>query len=294
LRIERILSKGHDGKTVDVFGYPRNDNGTMTDSTMRGASTAQEDLKRFFITLEKPPVALPQLVSLSDEFTVHHLRTVCRAKSGEGVVAVDGVREVAYRASIQAISKQSVELQLEAIVSASSAALPPVTLAVALLKEQRWDLVLQKATELGVRTIHPLMAERSVVKLNASDLARKTERWQAVARSAAEQSEGLFIPEICVPMRLADFLATPSQPDARSVLLLERGAQRQSLRTVFSSLTAQTPVIMAIGPEGGWAPSEINQLTQAGFAEASLGGRILRSETAVLAAMAAVVYALGE
>lgn len=259
------------------------------------STTAKAELKRFFADLPELVTTFPADVAVTEEFVVHHLRIVMRAKPGERVILVDAVRELAYEGVLQAIDKHHISMTLECLLSTNASKLPPVTLAVALIKEQRWDWLLQKATELGVRSFQPLLSERTVIRLSDSDILKKQERWQAVVRSAAEQSEGLFIPKMQTPLGLAQFLkALP--PTALRVLLAERGEERQSLKTVLagssSELQSGQPLIIAIGPEGGWTEREVEAFLQAGFIAASLGERILRSETAAIAAMSALVYEL--
>jgi 16S rRNA (uracil1498-N3)-methyltransferase len=257
------------------------------------------EVKRFFVTLPQPPDTLPTDIAVTDAATVHHLRTVCRAKPGERVVVVDGARRVAYQAEIADIRKQAVDLHLLASHSSSAQpgrGVPRVILAAALLKEQRWDLLLQKATELGVSEIQPLSAERSVVRLSEKDFQRKLERWETVLRAAAEQSEGLFIPVIRSPLSPVAFVEAASAPasDARKIVLLERGEGRKPLKQALSGIHADETVLLTIGPEGGWGQKEKDLFQQAGFAGASLGSRVLRSETAAMAALAAVLYECAE
>jgi 16S rRNA (uracil1498-N3)-methyltransferase len=140
-----------------------------------------------------------------------------------------------------------------------------------------------------------LLSERTVIKLSEGDISKKQARWQAVVRSAAEQSEGLFIPQVLKPVHLPDFCPEfrKGEPDsALRMVLVERGA-RLALKSLLSGLQANQPVTIAIGPEGGWTAAELDALNRAGFVPASLGMRILRSETAAMAAMAAVVYEFG-
>jgi 16S rRNA (uracil1498-N3)-methyltransferase len=144
---------------------------------------------------------------------------------------------------------------------------------------------------LGVRSIQPLLTERSVIRLYEKDFSKKLERWQSVLRSAAEQSEGLFIPVIETPLSVQTYLKKASN-DLR-LLLQERGDSRKPMRDVFSAHQKRA-VTLAIGPEGGWTVEELSLFEQSGFIGVSLGQRILRAETAAMAAMAAVVYAYGD
>jgi 16S rRNA (uracil1498-N3)-methyltransferase len=143
---------------------------------------------------------------------------------------------------------------------------------------------------LGVRAIRPVVAERSVVRLTAADAARKQARWVGILRGAAEQSEGLFIPALSPPVALPELLAGLSDKQSPlKILLMERGPDRTPLKVMLRGVEAKQPVILAIGPEGGWTDDEARVFQMAGFRLASMGGRILRSETAAMAAMAALM-----
>lgn len=254
------------------------------------ASTqAYKPLKRFFVTLPNIFDSFPIEVPIQDEALCHHLRNVIRAKPGEIIVVVDDAREVTYQAVITAIQKSSLTLQLEQLHQAPPDMIPPVTLAAALVKEQRWDWLLQKATELGARIIQPLMSEYSVVRLDAGEIPKKLERWQTLLRNAAEQSEGMFIPQILPPLTINNYLKQLS-PSALHLLLKERGAARSPMKAVLPQHENCKGIVLAIGPEGGWSDAEIDAFEQAGFQGVSLGNRILRSETAAIVALSAIIY----
>ncbi len=251
------------------------------------------ELKRFFAKLPQAFDAFPAELELADREFCHYLATVVRAKSSERIALVDDARMVAYEALIGSLNKQTVQFSLLSRLQTPVQPLPQVTLAVALIKEQRWDWLVQKATELGVRAIQPLMTERTIVRLSAGDVVKKQVRWQAVARSAAEQSEGLFIPQIHPPMTVADYCQAYSQGDfamRKRILLLERKDDRAPLKTLVAELGADEPITFAFGPEGGWTDAELASFSAAGFVSASLGERILRTETAAMAVMSAIVY----
>ncbi len=250
-------------------------------------SAAYIAVKRFFVELPERFESFPADVETCDETTVHHLRNVVRARINERVVLVDDRRELAYAAVIREIQKASVVFSVEAVMPAPSKPLPTIMLAVALVKEQRWDWILQKSTELGVRTIQPLMGDHSVVRVSDSD--RKTGRWQAIVRSAAEQSEGLFIPDVAKPLTVKAFCVQPQSGTVR-ILLSERGDERLPLKQLLPQIKPEQTVVFAIGPEGGWSDAEIAAFQQAGFVSTVFGDRILRSETAATAAISALIY----
>src|SRR5690606_5270658 len=140
------------------------------------------------------------------------------------------------------------------------------------------------------RRIIPLQAERCTVKIHqVRDIEKKLARWQAVVQNAAEQSEGLFVPEITSPMSLMQFAGAVEEVPVR-LLLQERG-ERPALKAVLTHPDFQTSrYAAAIGPEGGWNEAELQLFRFAGFLPVSLGARILRSETAAMALMSALLY----
>lgn len=251
------------------------------------------DLRRFFTQLESSLTTFPTTISLRDPLVVNHIRAVLRMSPGEDVLLVDSVHEALYRGSLVTVQKQEVSVSLLERLPVVASTLPPVYLGAAMIKEQRWDWLLQKSTELGVRGLVPLQTQHTVVKVKDAD--KKLARWQGVLASAAEQSEGMFIPQLISPQSVADFCdwaenLTP--PPGVKVLLLERGADRTTLRELVRQQRARidTPWIVAIGPEGGWSEGEVERFRRRGFQPASLGGRILRSETAAVALMSALAY----
>ena len=248
-------------------------------------------MKRFFVTLEQSPEYFPFRLPVTDDFVVRHLSAVLRLKPSDQVIIVDDQREIAYLAQIEALGKKEAILSVLAPLAASPDPLPHTTLAASLIKEQRWDLLLQKVTELGVRTIQPLVSERCIIRLSSGDIAKKMERWGNVVRSAAEQSEGLFIPTILPPVTLPDFLSGlgDSSPAPLRLVLMERGPDRFSLKNAFNQAKAGQPLLMALGPEGGWTDGEQHLFLNANFLPVKLGQRILRTETAAMMAMAALV-----
>ena len=155
------------------------------------------------------------------------------------------------------------------------------------------DLILQKSTELGVAAIRPLLSLRSNVRLMQRQQERKHEHWLGVMRSACEQCGRNRVPELLPALRLADALATLDQPMR---LLLEPDDSAQGLRQLVSFATgvAPAPIVLLVGPEGGFDPAEIAAAHAAGFKSCRMGPRVLRTETAALAALAALQALAGD
>ncbi|MEW6724546.1 MAG: 16S rRNA (uracil(1498)-N(3))-methyltransferase [Bacillota bacterium] len=166
-----------------------------------------------------------------------------------------------------------------------------VTLAQAIGKGDKLEWVIQKGTELGVSAFIPLVTVRVVVELREEKARRKHERWQRIAREAAAQSGRTSVPAVGEAMRLADYLR--SLPTDALALLAYEGESALSLREALVDLGDQ-PVHLIIGPEGGFAPEEVSQAAAAGVRIVTLGRRILRTETAGLAAAALVFHAAGD
>ncbi|MEJ0086800.1 MAG: 16S rRNA (uracil(1498)-N(3))-methyltransferase [Pseudomonadota bacterium] len=164
-----------------------------------------------------------------------------------------------------------------------------ITLLQGVARGERMDLIVQKATELGVTRILPVLAERSVVKVDASQRERKREHWQAVANSACEQCGRNRVPEIGAPLPLGDSLGGLAA-DALRCLLAADG-EAALAKTVTDS---QRPIVLLIGPEGGLAENEREFARANGFVACRLGPRIMRTETAGLAALAVLQAIAGD
>jgi 16S rRNA (uracil1498-N3)-methyltransferase len=216
----------------------------------------------------------------------HHLGRVLRAQAGQLYELSDGHR--VWLARIEKASRDSIEFALLEELPAHQPKLE-VTLLLAVVKFDAFEWALEKSTELGVTRIVPLAAARSEKGLLAAAPKRR-ERWQKILLEASQQSRRVRVPilgQVAAPEK-----AFANHKTARSVMLSER-PDAPSLREVLSATQAVTNATLAIGPEGGWTDAELDAAQAAGFAEASLGKLILRTETAVIAALAAINYALG-
>jgi 16S rRNA (uracil1498-N3)-methyltransferase len=176
---------------------------------------------------------------------------------------------------------------LELAEEVSAGSLPEITLALAVFKFDRLEWAIEKCTELGVSQIVPVIAHRTDSHLAAASVKR-VERWQRIARQAAEQSRRAAPPEIAAPVKFAEALNIPA---ALRVVLAE-SEEQTLLRDVVKPDAANNRIVLAIGPEGGWTDAELQSFQQAGWISASLGNTILRAETAAMAAVAVVASAL--
>jgi 16S rRNA (uracil1498-N3)-methyltransferase len=212
-----------------------------------------------------------------------HLRDVLRLRAGEIVRVFDGCgRE--FSCEIETIEKKETVLKIleEAAPSAPVSNLD-LTLAVALLKGEKFDLVVQKAVELGVKKLVPVTTKRTDVKLK--DAEKKVERWQKIALEAAKQSGRADLMKIEFPASFSEFIKSA---DGAKILFSEKGGES------FSNLNAGQKITAVIGCEGGWEDSEIEAARGAGFQIVTLKGRILRAETAAIAVAAVLQHRFGD
>ena len=188
-----------------------------------------------------------------------------------------------FDAVITHMGRSDVGVRIQAHRAVEREAARAVHLVVGMPANERMDWLVEKATELGVASIQPVMAARSVLKLKGERADKKIERWQSIAVSACEQCGRNQVPVIHAPRPLADWLRSQDAPDAESarfVLSLREGSQ--PLRTVTSDAKA---VWVLHGPEGGLTAQEEDWALERGWKPASLGNRVLRAETASVAAL---------
>ena len=235
--------------------------------------------RRFFA----PPSAFnftKQSVTLTAD-EARHLREVLRLKPGDTVSVFDGEGKE-FAAHVVQARREFAELELDEEINTARPESPlQITLAVALLKGEKFDFVVQKATELGVNKIVPLITRYADIKLrDQSDAAKRVARWQRIALEAAKQSGRAVVPEVSLPVTFASLL------DGSCVLFSERGGH--GLTQISNPITA------IIGSEGGWSDEEIDQARAAGAQIVTLGGRILRAETAAITAAALLQHRFGD
>jgi 16S rRNA (uracil1498-N3)-methyltransferase len=217
-----------------------------------------------------------------------HLGRVLRAEPGQLYELSDGERVWLGRIESMGLLKRGenrIEFSLVEPVAADEPTLR-VDLLIALVKFDRFEWCLEKATELGVRNIVPIAAARSDNGLIAATEKRHA-RWEKIVMESAQQSRRVRPPKIEAAVKSDTAFAR--ERSELKVLLSER-ANAPSMRNILAG-TPSNSVALAIGPEGGWTGAEVEAARAAGFAEASLGRLILRTETAVLAALAVVNYA---
>ena len=215
----------------------------------------------------------------------HHLGRVLRAQAGQLYELSDGER--VFLGRIESVGRDRVQFALVEELPAVHPAVD-ITLLLAVVKFDAFEWALEKATELGVSAIIPLAAARSEKALLAA-ATKRSERWRKILLEASQQSRRVRVPALSQVAALP--LAFASQKDNLCVMLSER-ATAAPLRSILGGQHA-AKATLAIGPEGGWTDAEFEAAQTSGFREASLGRLILRTETAVVAALALLNYALG-
>jgi 16S rRNA (uracil1498-N3)-methyltransferase len=213
-----------------------------------------------------------------------HLARVLRARVGQEYEIATG--DAVRLGRIAAISDNEVEFELgESVARAEQA---HVSLVLAVFKFDRMEWAIEKATELGVAAIQPVIARRTETHL-ASAAAKRVGRWRRIAHEAAQQARRDAAPEIADPVKLKDAL----DHHAEIKIVLAEAEQKLALKDALHALTTDdrrlTTVSLAVGPEGGWTDDELRAFTDAGWTSASLGKTILRAETAAIAALAIMV-----
>ena len=221
-------------------------------------------------------------VALHEEET-RHLRDVLRLRTGEKIRIFDGENRE-FVCKIEQIEKRHTILKiLEETAPSAPISNLNLTLVVALLKGEKFDLVIQKAVELGVKIFVPLVTKRCDVKIKDAD--KKTERWRKIALEACKQSGRADLMKIEMPSNFDKFVQTIN---GTKILFAERGGVKSSQISETKNITA------VIGAEGGWEEAEIESAKANGFQIVTLGGRILRAETAAISIAAILQHRFGD
>jgi len=252
-----------------------------------------------------PPSAFgPNLenVSLaSDE--ARHLRDVLRLQPGDEVYVFNGAGKE-FHCTVERSERGHRDSALLKVLGEVESGRPEsplrLTLAVALLKGEKFDLVVQKATELGVACVVPVVTKHADIRLrDASDATKRVARWQRIALEAAKQSGRAVVPEVTGPILFKSLIHTAKRPSdpgevvVQALMFSERDGEsllkaRKDLPVSPSSLTA------LVGSEGGWADEELAGAREAGWTIVTLGGRTLRAETAAITVTALIQHLFGD
>lgn len=217
-----------------------------------------------------------------------HLSRVLRLQPGDACVLFNGDGHD-YAARILAIGKREVRVRVDGNEKVLRESPLRIVLLQGIARGEKMDLILQKATELGVSEFRPLSSQRSEVKLDETRQAKRLAHWRNVVVSACEQCGRAQVPDVLPPASLASVLG--ALPPGGTRLLLDPDG---SIGFATLELPQDAAVLLAVGPEGGWSPLDREQLQAAGFAGLRLGPRVLRTETAGLTAIAALQSRFGD
>lgn len=245
-------------------------------------------MHRFFVT----PAAIRNGVVLLDAQTAHQLRAVLRLGPGAEIMVLDG-SGYEYRVSIAHLDRSGAEGHVLSQALALGEPATQITLYQAMLKGEKFEWLLQKGTEIGISRFAPLLTRRCV-RTEWAGRQKKEDRWRRIIQEAAEQARRARLPALTAPLELAAACQeAASQSDL--VLLLWEAASGRGLKGALHGLdAADCRISLFVGPEGGFAEEEAALAQAAGAHLVGLGPRILRAETAGLAAAAAILYERGD
>jgi 16S rRNA (uracil1498-N3)-methyltransferase len=224
-----------------------------------------------------------------DDDEAHHLTRVLRLNSGARVFVFDG-EGAEYECEVARVAKSDVELNLLRRLDDVVESPLRLTLAQALIKGDKFDWVIQKATELGVTRIAPLVTEHSDIKRAEERAGQRIQRWRRISLEALKQCGRRRLVEICEPAPFDEFCG-PAGQGAR-LIFSERGGV--SLAEVSTNFRDVHQLSLCVASEGGWSEHELQKAASCGFTPVSLGSRILRTETAAIAAVSLAQHLFGD
>ena len=221
---------------------------------------------------------------------VNHIKNVMRLKQGDEISVRTGQDDREYRYGIEEFTDSEVVCRLRFVKEADVELPVKVYIFQGLPKADKMELIIQKAVELGAAEIIPVQMRRCVVKLDGAKKGKKTQRWQAIAESAAKQSRRAVVPLVREPMTMEEAVRFAEQNTDVRLLPYELQEADGSTREVMDGIREGSAVSIFIGPEGGFDPAEVEMAREAGVVPISLGKRILRTETAALVALSFLIY----
>lgn len=237
------------------------------------------------VYIDTPVTAGRQL--LLEGTAANHIARVLRLRNGDALTVFDGSGGE-FSARIEAFRKEAVVVSVEEHRAMEKESPLSLTLAQGISRGERMDWIVQKATELGVSCIAPVFTKRSVVRLDEKQAGRKLLHWRAIAVAACEQCGRNRIPKLAAPVNFFDVLAPDSSGSTRLLLSPTADLRIDDLHRVGSGIT------VLIGPEGGLEDAEQEAALSAGFKAVRLGPRVLRTETAAIAALTIIQRHFGD
>ncbi|TCS94771.1 16S rRNA (uracil(1498)-N(3))-methyltransferase [Hazenella coriacea] len=238
-------------------------------------------MQRYFI---QPSQIENKIIRLTED-VAHHLTHVLRSRLDDQLICCDGLGSD-YITKIIEISKGTVLCEILETRPSQGEPLTQVTIAQSFPKGDKWEWILQKGTEIGAVRFLPFQSERTVVKIDARKAVKKQERWERIVQEAAEQAHRGRVPEVGAVLSWKDLLRE-IRSSSTSWIAYEKGGEALSEEIASSS----DDILLIIGPEGGFSESEVQEAIEAGAKPITLGKRILRTETAPLAALSCILFA---
>ena len=238
-------------------------------------------MPRFYLPA---PLALQTTFSLPENI-VRHIH-VLRLNTGDSITLFNGTGND-FDATLQAIGKRHAQCHITAQRQPENESPLAITLVQAISSGDRMDFTLQKSVELGVRAIQPIISERCVVRLSGERADKRVQRWQDIAIAACEQSGRSIVPTVLPIVSFSDYLRQ-MPPELHLMMSLRHATPLRHIAPAPQQLR------LMIGPEGGWTPAEEQAALEAGVQTITLGKRVLRTETAAMAAMAAMQVLWGD
>jgi len=225
----------------------------------------------------------------------HHLSRVLRLAAGDEVYIFDG-EGADYKCRISAVTKDRVEVDVVETLKYETESPVHITLAQALAKGEKFDLVVQKATELGVSEITPLETEHTDVRLRDERTEKKTERWRRISLEALKQCGRSRLVRINPPVTVGELLSQIKAKACLALLFSEQGGHTigEAIERTIGGKHDLTGVAALVGPEGGWSAEELALMIESGCVPVTLGPRILRTETAAIVAVTLIQHHLGD
>lgn len=219
-----------------------------------------------------------------------HIRTVLRLKTGDRLSIFDGSSKE-YEGTIVKADRSDVLVRIETILRPREAFGLAITLAQSLLKGDKMDWVIQKATELGASELIPFFSSRTVPLLEPSKAKDRHKRWRRIAVEASKQCGRTLLPRVSPLLDYHQVLRVPSRNALRLFLWEKKGAK---LKEVLTGMGERENIFVVVGPEGGWADQEAEEAIGVGFIPITLGRRTLRAETVGLSVLSILQYELGD
>lgn len=222
----------------------------------------------------------------------HHIQSVLRLKAGAAVLLLDSIGGL-YEASIKSVAGKRVLVEVVSQKPLQGEAPVNITVAQALLKAKKMDQVLRQLTEMGITRWIPYVAGRSIKKLPSARVENRLQRWNSIAREAVKQCRRGLMPIVDRPINFTNLLDDETPYDLKLLFWEEATASLQMIKRNIAAGPIRH-ILILIGPEGGLSRQEVTEAQQHGFTIAGMGPRILRAETAALAAVALVQLLWGD